>query len=806
VDTLIQDLRYGLRMLAKSPGFTAVAVLILALGIGANSAIFSVVNATLLRPLPYPEPDRLVSLWEGSSQLDDMSIAYANFLDWQAQNHSFERLAAFRHRSMTLTGSGDPERADAREVTSEFLATLGYRPSLGRDFTAADDRHGAEPAVIVSHGYWRRRFAGDRGLVGKPLTLDDRAYTVIGIGPKRFDFYAEEPDLWLPLGLRADQLLERGDHPGIYAVGRLKPGVSLEAARADLATIAAGLARQYPDSNDRHAINSRLMYEEVVRGVRPVLMLLLGAVGLVLLIACVNVAGLMLARAAVRDREIAIRAALGSGRLRLVRMLLTESILLGIVGGALGLLLAFWGVDLLAVVARGSLPRLEPITVDPPVLGFTVAVSLLTGILFGLVPALQTSKVDLLHTLKEGGRGTTGGRHRMRQGLVVAEVALALVLLVGAGLSIRSFLRLARVDPGLDPSNILTFRTTLPESRYPEDSQKARFYERALERFAALPGVAAVGMITPLPFSGEGWQSNYLIEGRPRPKMADQPSIDEHVVSPGYFRAVRLPLIRGRLFEATDDARSPHVAVINRTMAEKFWPGEDPIGKRIERGAADDPAKRNMLTIVGIVGDVKQYGPMEPLKPQVYMPHAQRPLRMMTFVVRPAAGDPLALAPALRREIAAIDKDQPAYRFEAFESLLTGMVASRRLSMILMAVFAAAALLLASVGIYGVMAYSVTQRTHEIGIRMALGARRGDVLRLIVGQGMTLAVIGVACGLGGALALTRVMRSLLFEVSATDPLTFAGVALLLAAVAAAACYLPARRAARVDPMIALRYE
>jgi putative ABC transport system permease protein len=806
METLIQDLRYGLRILVRSPGFTTVAVLTLAIGIGANSAIFSVVNTTLLRPLPYHEPERLVGLWEESPQLKEMSVSWPNYLDWKEQSRAFERLAATRAANATLTGEGAAERMDVREVTAEFLATLGCRPALGRDFSAEDDRPESEPVVIVSHGTWRRRFASDPGLVGRRLILDDTPTTVIGIGPPRFEFYGVEPDLWLPLGRRADRMQERGNHPGIYVVGRLKPGVSLEQARADLATIAARLEAQYPDSNSGHTVGSRPMHEDVVGAIRPVLLLLLGAVGLVLLIACVNVAGLMLARAAARDREISIRAALGSGRPRLVRMLLTESLLLGTLGGALGLLLAFWGVDLLAALVQPSLPRLEPLSVDLPVLGFTLALSAATGILFGLAPALQMTKVDLQRSLKEGGRGSTAGRHRLRQGLVVAEVALALMLLIGAGLAMQSFQRLVRVDPGLDPRGVLTVRLTLPESRYPDEARRAQFLERALERLRALPGVDAAGMVIPLPFSGEGWQSNYLIEGRPRPKKADEPTLDEFTVGPGYFRAMRVPLLRGRDFTPSDDARAPRVAIINQAMAERFWPGEDPIGRRIERGASDDPAKANYLTIVGVAGDVRQYGLNLPAKAQVYRPHAQRPLSVMHLLARSAAGDPLNLAPMLRREIATLDPDQPIYRVETMDRLLGRMVASSRLSMTLLLAFAATALLLASIGIYGVMAYTVTQRTHEIGIRMALGARRGDVLRLVVRQGMRLAVIGVLIGLAGAAALTRVMGSLLFGVSPTDPLTFAGVALLLSAVAALASYVPARRAARVDPMAALRCE
>ncbi|HKN47121.1 MAG TPA: ABC transporter permease, partial [Candidatus Polarisedimenticolia bacterium] len=588
---LIQDLRYGLRTLAGSPGFTAVAVLTLALGIGACTAIFSVVNVLLLRPLPYVEPDRLVVICEQGPDLPEMSVAYPNFLDWQAESRSFERLAAFRFVNLNVTGGdADPERVDGRSVTFAFLATLGAPPVLGRDFIREDDRPGAEPVAILGNAFWKRRFAADPGVVGRNILLDGRSYTVIGVAPARLRFLGE-PDVWAPLGLDADRFMERGEHPGIYVVGRLGPGVTLAAARAELDGIAKRLEAQYPDSNAAHRIGVTAAPDYFVRDIRPILLVLLGAVGFVLLIACVNVANLMLARGIARDREIAVRVALGAGRRRLVRMLLTESLLLSSLGAALGILLAFWGVDLLAAAVPPDFPLPERIGIDGPVLAFTLVVAVLTGILSGLAPALRTSRVELSRTLKEGGRGSTAGHTRLRQALVVSETALALVLLIGAGLAMKSFLHLARVDPGLNPENVLTLRISLPESRYPDGPGQARFFKRALERIETLPGVVAAGMITPLPFTGEGWQSNYLVEGRPRPPAAEQPSLDKHFVSPGYFRAMQIPLVEGRLFAETDDANAMKVAVINRTMAGRFWPGEDAVGKRIQQGDSDDPAK-----------------------------------------------------------------------------------------------------------------------------------------------------------------------------------------------------------------------
>ena len=805
MDALIQDLRYGLRTLVASPGFTAVAVLTLALGIGACTAIFSAVNVLLLRPLPYADPDRLVIICEESRDLPEMSVAYPNFLDWQAQSRSFERLAAFRFISLNVTGGeADPERVDARSVTSGFLRTLGAPPAIGRDFAPEDDRPGAEPVAILGSGFWKRRFAADSGVVGRNILLDGRSYTVIGVAPARLRFIGE-PDLWTPLGLSADRFMERGEHPGIYVVGRLAPGVTLAAARAELDGIAKRLEAQYPDSNAAHGIGVTAAHDYFVKDIRPILLVLLGAVGFVLLIACVNVANLMLARGITRDREIAVRSALGAGRRRLVRMLLTESLLLSTLGGALGVLLAYWGVDLLAAAVPPDFPLPERIGIDGAVLVFTLAVAVLTGILSGLAPALRTSRVDLSRTLKEGGRGSTAGHTRLRQALVVSETALALVLLIGAGLAMKSFLRLARVDPGLNPENVLTLSVSLPESRYPDGPGQARFFRQALERIGTLPGVVAAGMITPLPFTGEGWQSNYLIEGRPRPPSAEQPSLDKHFVSPGYFRAMQIPLVAGRLFDETDDAKALKVAVVNRTMAERFWAGEDPVGKRIQQGDADDPAKADMMVIVGIVGDVRQYGPWAPAKSEVYMPHAQRPIPMMSLVVR-AAVDPKSLVSSIRREIAVLDKDQPIYGVRTMVSVLEERTASNRLATELLLAFAAAALVLASVGIYGVVAYSVTRRTHEIGIRMALGASRRDVLRLIVSQGAALALAGVTLGLLAAVPLVRVLRSLLFEVSATDPGIFAWVAILLILVAVTASYIPAVRASRIDPMVALRHE
>jgi putative ABC transport system permease protein len=803
--TLVQDLKYGARMLAKNPGFTLVAMLALALGIGANTAIFSVVNAVLLRPLPYQDPDRLVFISEHTEQVPDMSVSYPNFLDWQRQNQVFDEIAAFQGQNFNLTGVDRPERLSGWNVSANFLTALGIKPFLGRDFLPQEDQPGGPPVVVVTYGLWQRRFGGDPGLVGRALTLNGRSYTVIGILPASFKFaeVSGAADIYASLGLNADQMKNRGNHPGIYVIARRKAGVSLEQARAQMLTIARGLVQQYPDTNTGNGVVVISMREELVEDVRPALLVLLGAVGLVLLIACANVANLLLARAAAREKEIAIRVALGAGRLRILRQLLTESILLAAAGGGLGLLLGYWGIDGLTTLIPSDFRDVVTISVDRWVLGFTLGVSLLTGLAFGLMPAIHASRSEVSDSLKEGGRSSASASHqRFRSILVASEVALALVLLASAGLMLRSIGRLLAVDPGFNTDNVLTMRVALPEAKYPKDVQVVAFYKQVLERIRALPGVRSASVVRPLPLTGDGWQTDFYLEGRPMPAPGQTPNSDFHMIDPDYLRVMGIPLLKGRAFTEADDDQALRVVLINATMAQRYWPGEDPVGKRIRVGRG---AMRFWATVVGIVGDTKQYGLERNAKTEFYLPYLQRSVHSMELVVR-SATDPLGLVTAVRSSVEAVDPDQPVYGVRTMAQYLAESVASRRTTMLLLGVFAGLALILAAVGIYGVMAYAVVQRTHEIGVRMALGAGRGDVLKLVVRSGLVLAFAGVAVGLIAALGLTRLMSSLLFGVRPTDPVTLGAVALLLTAVALLASYIPARRATRVDPNVALRYE
>ncbi len=799
--SLGQDLRYAVRMLLKNPGFAVVAVIALALGIGANTAIFSVVNTVLLRSLPYSDPDRLMVLRENKlPQFPEFSVSPGNFLDWQKQNTSFEKLVAINRAAYNLvSGDADPERLRGARVSAGLFEMLGANPVQGRTFTDEEDQPGRDNVVILSGSLWKRRFGSDPNIIGQSLTLSSASYTVIGIMPATFQFPDRDTELWTPIAFTARQAQQHGSHY-LSVIGRLKPDVTVQQADIEMKSIAARLEEQYPGSNAGWSINVFQMQEYEVRDVRSGLIFLLGAVALVLLIACANVANLLLARSTARQKEMAIRSALGASRWRVIRQLLTESVLLAVIGGGMGLLLAFWGMESLLALAPEDLPRIKDVALDVRVLGFTLLVTLMTGVIFGLVPALQASNPNLNETLKEAGRGTTSGRHRVRNSLVIVEIALALMLLICSGLMIRSFSRLQQVNPGFNPDNALALSIALPGRKYPNSENHLAFYSQLVERTSALPGVIAAGLSQSLPIQDD-FLVSFDIQGRPPVPPGEGKSTNYYAVTTDYFKAMGISLLRGRLFTEQDNGKAPPVAIINETMANQYFSDEDPIGQRIHLTQGPDKFRE----IVGIVGDVKQYGLARPSPLQTYEPYLQMPFSGVTLVVR-TQSNPEALSGAIRTEVLAIDKEQPVSRIRTLDQIISGSVQQQRFLMLLLGVFAAVALILAAVGLYGVMNYAVTQRTHEIGIRMALGANAGAVLRLIVGHGMLLALIGVAIGLAGAFAVTRVMESLLFSVSTTDPLTFASISVVLTGVALVACLAPARRAIKVDPMLALRHE
>ncbi|MBA3320532.1 MAG: ABC transporter permease [Pyrinomonadaceae bacterium] len=803
--TLWQDIKYGVRMLLKSPGFTFVAVFALALGIGANTAIFSVVNGVLLRSLPFPDAERLV-WFDGVSPargITESSLSMPDYLDWRSQADAFESTTAFVEGSAILSnGDAEPERVPRGVVTAGFFPTIGVNPVQGRALLPEDERSGSEPVAVLSHGLWQRRFGGNPNVVGSRLTLSGRSVTVVGVMPAGFD-YPAKAQLWMPLKTDADD--ERRDNRYLQVLARLKPTATLAQAQTQIDTLSGRLGQQYPETNGGWSARLTGLQEWTTRSVRTSLLLLLGAVGFVLLIACANVANLLLARASARRKEIALRSALGAGRLRIIRQLLTESLLLACLGGAVGLALSLFLTDLLVAISPADVPRLDEIGLDARVLGFTVGVVCLVGLLFGLAPALHASKTDLNAALKEGGRSSTEGRgrNRVRSLLIVSEIALSLLLLIGAGLLIKSFVLLRDVNPGFDAENVLTMRISLPAARYKEPQQQANFYRELTERVKNLPGVEATGATVSLPLGGSNFSvgRSFVREGRP---LTTENSLDTDyfVATPDYFKAMRIPVTAGRLFTERDTKETSPVVVVNESLARRVFPGEDPLGKRLTVWRDEKFARE----IIGIVGDVKSGRLDAETGSQIYVPHAQDAAwGGLSLAVR-TKSEPEALTAAVRGAVLAIDKNQPVYDIKTMDDTLSASIANSRLVVLLFGVFALFALLLATVGIYGVISYSVAQHTHEIGIRMALGAQRTDVLRLVVEQGMKLTLLGVVAGITAALVLTRVMASLLYGVSPTDPLVFAGVGLLLTIVALLACYIPARRASKVDPMVALRYE
>ncbi|PYU65539.1 MAG: hypothetical protein DMG49_23995 [Acidobacteria bacterium] len=810
LETLFQDLRFAGRMLLKNPGFTAVVVLTIALGVGANAAIFSVVHAVLLKPLPYPESDRLVMVWEKVSlpnyQNDQNEPSPGNFADWRSQNSVFENLGAYRNRSFNLTGAGEPVRVEAEQVSAGLFSVLKVNAALGRVFTAEDDQPAGRHVVVMSDGLWKSRFGSNAKILSKTILLDGESYNVVGVMPPDFHFPDRNDQLWVPIAMTSQDLANHGSH-FLLVTARLKRNVTLAQAQGDLNRLAQHLTELYPDTNTGVQAKVIALREEIAGPMRPVLVALFGAVGFVLLIVCANVASLLLGRASARHREIGIRIALGAGRIRILRQLLTESALLALLGCVFGLLFARWGILTLKLLNPPHIPRMDEIHIDTSVLFFSLAISVLAGFIFGVLPALQATRDNINDSLKEGARESAGGASlRTRNLLVILETALGVVVVIGAGLLLRSFLILERVPLGFQPRSVLTFRIIPRGERYSQLAGRTAFYQQAMERIEALPGVKSAAAVSFIPLTFARSSKGFSIEGRVAPAAGEIPMAAYDAVTPGYFGSLQISLQSGRDFSWGDTPQAQRVVIINKTMARTYWSGEDPLGKRIKFGTPDDPFP--WWTIAGVVGDIREYDVLTAPRPTVYLPVSQADdsnYLLRDWVVR-TNGDPLTIASSIPAAMRQVDPDLPVSRLRSLEQLRNISVAPQRFSLSLFGLFAALALVLAAVGIYGVMTYSVAQQTREIGIRIAMGARRGDVVKLVLGEGLRHAALGVILGLAGAFALTRLMERLLYGVRPTDPITFACVTLLLAGVALLACYLPARRAMRVDPIIALRHE
>ena len=801
---ILKDIRYGIRSLVRNPAFTAIAIITLSLGIGANTAIFSVVNGVLLRPLPFADAERIVWLWDTIPQLPTAPTSLPEFLDWKEQNHSFEHLAAFLTGNVFLDSGDGTEDVPVGIVTPELFSLFKVNPIIGRTFTEEETQPGRFRVAVLSHSTWQKRFGSDPNIAGRTIQLNGRPYTIIGVMPAGFSF-PERATLWRPLVIDRSAL-DRGPH-FLNVVGRLKPDVTLAQAQAEMSTLSARLSKEHPEKTSGHGVKIVGLADIVVGDIGRALFVLLGAVGFVLLIACANLANLMLARIGGREREIAVRTALGASRVRIVRQLLTESLLLAVAGGAVGLLLAIWVVSWLVSLSPDTIPRLNEIRIDMRVAGFTLLISAATGVLFGVVPALQASKTEFTDALKESGRTTAGVRkQRLRGALVVSEVALSLVLLVGAGLLIRSFAKLNQVNPGFNPEQVLTMGVSLLPNNYPEDQQVATFYSQILEQSATVPGVVSVSATAGLPVSGADTTDNFTIEGRPAIPKESEPLTEYWVVTPRYFQSLGIPLLAGRDFSDADTKQSPNVVIINDEFRRRHFASENPLGHRLRlQGQERDP-----LLIVGVVGDSRNIRLDEQPRAAAYVPFLQDPLsknlaRSLTIVAR-TKSDPAAVASSLRSVVTSMDKSVPVYAVKPMTEYLRDSLSRRRFSMVLLSTFSGVALILAALGIYGVISYGVIQRTHEMGIRMALGAQRSDVLKLVLRQAMIVVLVGVGIGLLGSWALTRLLKSLLFNVSVTDPLTFAGIAVLMILIALLACLIPAMRATKVDPLVALRYE